>query len=257
MRCANCGTELVGTYCHACGQRVSDNPELALTPLLRQFADELIHLDFKTLHTLRALLNPGFLTREFLEGRRRRYLSPIKLYFVSAAIFFLAAPLAGFTLEQMIERDTAGSLRKLVTRRVEQRSMDMTLFAERFNLRVQTVYTAALSVSIFIAAGLLRLLFRKYHLGAHLVFALHYVAFLYLIAIVAGALLRVTGLHGPVESLLVSYALIGPYFYLALRRVYQNPPAKTLAKLLVISTVTFFVDNAVNIGALLLTLWLV
>jgi hypothetical protein len=257
MHCANCSTELVGQYCHACGQQVPTNPELALAPFVRQFAHELLHLDFKTIHSVRALFRPGFLTREFLDGHRREYLSPLKLYFVAAAIFFFAAPLAGFTLEQIMEQDTSGWFRQLVTARIEQRALDMPLFAERFNLRVQTVYTFALSISIFVAAGVLRALFRQYALGAHLVFALHYVAFLYLIAIGVGAVARIANVQGGAGSLLLTYAVIGPYLYVALRRVYGEAPARTIMKLLVLAAVTFVVDTAVNIGALLLTLCLV
>ncbi|MBA3270759.1 MAG: DUF3667 domain-containing protein, partial [Acidobacteria bacterium] len=88
LRCANCGIELVGDYCHGCGQHVAEANELALRPLARRFGDELLHLDFKSVRTLLALFNPGRLTREFLNGRRRPYLSPLKLYFLAAAIFF-------------------------------------------------------------------------------------------------------------------------------------------------------------------------
>jgi len=52
MRCANCDAELVGAYCHACGQRAIGNDDLAVVPVMRQFADHLVHLDFKTLRSL-------------------------------------------------------------------------------------------------------------------------------------------------------------------------------------------------------------
>ncbi len=133
MRCANCDAELAGEYCHACGQHAAEADDLAVGPLVRHFTHELLHLDFKTLHTLRALLTPGFLTREFLEGRRRRYLSPLKLYFVCAAVFFVTAPFVGFNLFGILNSDAAGQMQQLVQDRARERSMDMALFAERFN----------------------------------------------------------------------------------------------------------------------------
>ena len=32
MRCANCGAELVGEYCHTCGQRSIGDDDLAMGP---------------------------------------------------------------------------------------------------------------------------------------------------------------------------------------------------------------------------------
>jgi hypothetical protein len=48
----------------------------------------------------------------------------------------------------------------LVTARMKTLGMDRALFAERFDLRLQTVYTFGLSVSVVAAALLLALLFR-------------------------------------------------------------------------------------------------
>jgi hypothetical protein len=256
MRCANCGTDTVGEYCHNCGQHRVSADEFAMLPLVRQFGRELAHLDFKSVRSVGALLNPGALTREFLAGRRRRYLSPLKLYFVTAALFFLAAPYVGFGLTDMLEQDTDGVLKELITARVAARGMHPDLFTERFDLRIQTVYTLSLSVSVVVMALLLRGLFRG-PLGANLVFALHYVSFLYLAAVALGALTHVVGWRGPLASIGATYAVLAPYLFVALRRVYADSVVRTVLKMLVIFVATFIVDNIVSFGALLLTLWLV
>lgn len=62
MRCANCGTELVGSFCRGCGQHVADADEFAIRPLARRLGSELIHLDFKSIRSVAALLVPGVLT---------------------------------------------------------------------------------------------------------------------------------------------------------------------------------------------------
>ena len=257
MRCANCHAELVGEFCHACGQHVVEDDDLAFGPLVRHFAHELVHLDFKTLHSLRALFDPGFLTKEYLEGRRRRYLTPLKLYFVAAALFFLAAPFVGFSMLEMLQNDSSGVMRELVTTRAEQRGMDMALLGERFDARIQTVLTLSYGVSIFVTAFLLRALFRNYGLGVHLVFGLHYVSFLYLAAIALSAVQKQFSLQPGPAMIALTYAVVAPYLLVGLRRVYQNSATRTAAKLLVLILVTFVVDNAVSLGALLLTLWLV
>ena len=72
---------------------------LSVRSLAREFRDDLSTLDFKTVRSLRGLLRPGFLTHEYLAGRQQPFLSPLKVYLLCAAIFFLAAPFAGYLFE--------------------------------------------------------------------------------------------------------------------------------------------------------------
>ena len=121
--CSNCAAELAGDYCHACGQKRIAEDELYVGHFLRKSADQLAHLDFRTLRSLRALVRPGLLTSEYLAGRRRQYISPLKLYFLCAAIFFLAAPLAGMSLESLTAQDRSGILANVVRQRMQSRGL--------------------------------------------------------------------------------------------------------------------------------------
>jgi hypothetical protein len=146
--CENCATELAGAYCHACGQRALEGNELTVRHALTTTADDVLHLESKTLRSMLLLVKPGFLTAEYLAGRRAPYTSPIKLYLAAAAIFFLLAPFAGFTLAQLLENDTAGATRQALGPMLPSEPAERALFFERFDLRFQTVYTASLSVSV-------------------------------------------------------------------------------------------------------------
>lgn len=55
-RCANRGTPLRGASCHACGQKDAEADWQSVRDLVRQFHNELISLDFKSLRTLAALI---------------------------------------------------------------------------------------------------------------------------------------------------------------------------------------------------------
>ena len=221
-------------------------------------APELSTFDFKTVRSLRGLARPGFLTYEYLAGRQQPYLSPLKLYLLCAAIFFLVAPVAGLTLDDLVRQDSTGLLERVVSARMKARGLDRPLFAERFDFRLQTVYTFGLSVSVVGASLLLSLLFRRHRqpFGAHLVLALHYVAFLYLAAILVGVAGRSFAMP-PMGSIAFAYAIIGPYLVLALRRVYAEPMSRTLLKAAVLALLTFVLDTAVNAAAILLTIVLV
>jgi hypothetical protein len=131
-QCPNCSAHLDAQYCPVCGQQRIDPLDLTARRFFHELADELgtLRSKFKTIRTVRALAVPGLVTAEFLAGHRQRYLSPIKLYFVCAALFFLAAPLAGFTLPALMADDRTGNLARLVA--AQARGLDSWPFAARF-----------------------------------------------------------------------------------------------------------------------------
>jgi hypothetical protein len=88
-RCANCGAMVMGSYCSACGQRRVRHV-LSVGEFLREAAEVLTHADSRLWRTFIPLLaRPGFLTQEYLRGRRASYLPPLRLYFVLSVLFFL------------------------------------------------------------------------------------------------------------------------------------------------------------------------
>lgn len=87
--CLNCGASLTGSYCAACGQR-DIPPYPSVRELVVDAAAEFSGWDGRLATTLRDLVrHPGRLTHEFLEGRRVRYISPIRLYLVASLVYFL------------------------------------------------------------------------------------------------------------------------------------------------------------------------
>ncbi|HEY7886621.1 MAG TPA: DUF3667 domain-containing protein [Steroidobacteraceae bacterium] len=93
--CANCDALLTGKYCSECGQRHHDRPVHDFGHFVSEAAEDLTHADSRLWQTLNALLfRPGFLTRAFLDGRRARYLPPLRLYLVISVIFFVVVDLS-------------------------------------------------------------------------------------------------------------------------------------------------------------------
>jgi hypothetical protein len=93
-RCANCGTLLAGKYCGACGQRAEHSVH-SLSFFLTEAFEDLTHADSRLWRTLWSLIaRPGYLTTEFLDGRRARYLPPVRLYLVLSVVFFLVTSMA-------------------------------------------------------------------------------------------------------------------------------------------------------------------
>src|SRR5262245_16741251 len=88
-RCQNCHAALRGPYCSACGQHAISHVH-SVWEFMREAMEGLTHADSRVWSTLWPLLfRPGFLTCEFLNGRRARYLPPLRLYLVVSVLFFL------------------------------------------------------------------------------------------------------------------------------------------------------------------------
>lgn len=78
-----------GRYCHVCGQE-NIEPKESFWHLVTHFVYDVTHFDGKFFSTLKYLLfRPGFLSSEYLIGRRASYLHPIRMYVFTSAFFFL------------------------------------------------------------------------------------------------------------------------------------------------------------------------
>lgn len=87
--CLNCGTIVQGKYCHVCGQE-NVVPKESFWHMVTHFSYDITHFDSKFFTTLKDLLfKPGYLSREYMAGRRASYLHPVKMYVFTSAIFFL------------------------------------------------------------------------------------------------------------------------------------------------------------------------
>jgi hypothetical protein len=80
--CANCATELQGTYCHVCGQ-LAEEYHRSIWKLTVEAVESLLHLDGRLFQTLPALARrPGKLTRDYLDGKRASQVQPFRMFLV-------------------------------------------------------------------------------------------------------------------------------------------------------------------------------
>ncbi|PWU00561.1 MAG: hypothetical protein C5B52_08685 [Bacteroidetes bacterium] len=87
--CLNCSAEVLGRYCQNCGQE-NVEPKETVWHLVTHFFYDVTHFDGKFFSTVKfLLLKPGFLTAEYVKGKRLTYLHPIRMYVFTSAFFFL------------------------------------------------------------------------------------------------------------------------------------------------------------------------
>lgn len=110
--CSNCGTTLTGDFCQTCGQKRFVESDRRFGHLLHQFVASATDLDGRFWRTVRALaFQPGLLSREYFDGRRARWISPVSLFLAVSVVYFVAPSLGG-DLTLQFNQQVSGHLRQ-------------------------------------------------------------------------------------------------------------------------------------------------
>ena len=92
--CLNCGTALIGSHCHECGQHAHIHRTMGA--FFHDLAHGVFHFEGKTWRTLPLLAwKPGELTRRYIAGERARFVGPMALFLFSVFLMFAVFQLAG------------------------------------------------------------------------------------------------------------------------------------------------------------------
>jgi predicted RNA-binding Zn-ribbon protein involved in translation (DUF1610 family) len=262
--CRNCGFELASVphakYCPECGQETDPRP-----PTFREFVNHFfgnyIAVKGSLVQTLwRLVSRPGTLTVDYLEGRKRRYILPLRLYItVSVVAFLIFGLLASYSASQ-IETNTKpeeltqgnvlsfgdGAKATFKDGQVECSGLPQMLcdrLKRKFNRKealrdlVHTVpermvryWAYAMFALVPLFAALMKLVHwrRTMTYGEHVVFALHLHAFWILAILLSLA-------HQWIATI-VSFA-IPIYAILAMRRVYKGRWFPTILRALAVAVV--------------------
>lgn len=102
--CANCGASLTGAYCQACGQAA--HIHRSLLHMAEELLHGLFHFETKAWRTIPALIfKPGQLTRNYIQGQRTRYVSPLALFlFLIFLMFFVLSLTANNPVDSITDK---------------------------------------------------------------------------------------------------------------------------------------------------------
>lgn len=284
--CKNCGATTAGNFCHQCGQATHLHVPSA-REFLHEFMAHYVAIEGKLWRSLKLLLfKPGLLSREYIEGRRVRYVEPLRLYLSFSIIFFAVMKLSGVEIigvgsshadapaaisapagaqpSQIGESSEFLKVKEETVAWLGKRNQAVAARAERFlNLpeaqRKETAkrvfysyapYAIFLMMPVF--AFYLKLLYlgkgRRY--GEHFLFALHSNAFAFLML----SLFIVADGWNFIRFVLLAWLVF--YLPTAMRRVYGGGRAVTALRWMVLMflhlvTLVSFVVSALLSGLLL------
>lgn len=181
--CRNCDAPLTGAYCAACGQKALHDQDRRFVTLLLGFFAELSSLDGRFWRSLLALvIRPGAMSRAWIDGRRLQYISPLTLFLIANAVYFLSPSLSDFDLTLVDQTHQAHSrwTRPLLDALLAARGENLEQFASVYAIASGNVGKLLLIVHVPFMALALSLLRRDRTIW----FAEHVIVALYLFAFV-------------------------------------------------------------------------
>jgi len=197
-------------FCPACGQKRIQEEE-SLKSLITSFLGDYFAYDSKLMKSLRPLLfKPGFLSLQYLAGKRVNYIPPLRLYIFISIIFFVVLSLSGNS---------------------NSSELDSSIWDSFFQDYLPRVFFLLLPMF----AGIQNILFRRFKRGYvfHLVSSLHFHSFLFLLLIAYLLLSRFLVAVGMgylnVYILSVCGLLAGFYLFKSLKKLFVMKTGRSLA----------------------------
>ena len=262
--CPSCGEELVGDYCHRCGEKRPGARDLSVRHFVLDAARELTSLDTKLTRTLLALLfRPGRLTAEWVAGRRGPYLTPLNLCLgilaVNLFVYTASKQVTMFDIRLIVENQRQMAARwklpngdfydRRFAAAAERRGTTVEALYDTVNEHWQRNVSLIQPVQILTLAVLLQLiyLFSRRYFVEHVVFSMHYLSFAVLTTTLMWPLFYLIGIHPTLKNMafgFAKYALDTLYLFAAMRAFYGGRLGPAVLRALV-AFVGYFAGYAV------------
>lgn len=188
--CPNCKSAVFSAYCPSCGEHPLRPGELTCRGLLGQVVETSTNIDGRLMRSMRCLVSsPGTLTVAYLQGRRKSYATPLQLFLLANLLFFAMQSLTGSkifstTLESHLHvQDWSPIAQQLVNSRLKVTQSSLSDYAPVFDQAVALNAKSLIILMVVPFALILPVVFyrsRRPFVG-HVVFAIHFYAFLLLL----------------------------------------------------------------------------
>ncbi len=163
--CMRCGTELQGSFCSNCGEKRIENEDKKLNHFFEEAISSVFVADGKFFKTIKLLLtNPGELTKSFVIGIRKKYLSPLQLFFFANLIYFIFPFISTFNTSLDVQLNNlpySNSIRPVVESYLQESQRSMKSFTLEFEGVSSSNGKLLLIVLVLLQGLFLKLLFWK------------------------------------------------------------------------------------------------
>jgi hypothetical protein len=163
--CKSCDHEFVGLYCNLCGEKVIEPKDRKFKSFLGNVLVATTFIDNKFLKSMWSTISkPGFLSREYVDGRRVMYMRPLQMFFILNLIYFLFPVLQMFNSSLYTQLNVlphSKLARKVVAEQLKQEGMTLSGFELMYNDKTTGLAKLLIVIFVVLASLPLSLIFRK------------------------------------------------------------------------------------------------
>lgn len=273
-QCKSCGNEFTGSYCNLCGEKVLEAKDRTFRTFLSNIIVTITFADNKFVKTLWLVIsNPGFLSKEYVEGRRVNYVRPLQLFFVLNLVYFLFPLLQLFNTSlrtQMNFRTHSPIVRQMVYNEVGRESLALRGYELMYNDKSNSLAKLLIIVFVVVASFPMMAIYRKRNrfFTDHIALAVELTVFnlavnavlLSLFLMGVSTVLHMTHLGWEKYlndvSLTIIFVLTNTYFLFAAARTFYNQRGWILIVKVVLGLLGLFVALEVyRLILFLITFW--
>jgi hypothetical protein len=272
-RCESCSHIFKGTYCNVCGEKVLEAKDRSFATFLQNL-NIAVFTDNKFLKTLWLVIrNPGFLSKEYAEGRRVNYIRPLQLFFVLNLVYFLFPLLQLFNTSlrtQMYLRTHSGFVRAMVHEKIGADPLALRGYELMYNEKTTSLAKLLIILFVVVAAVPMAVIYRKRNrfFTDHVTLAVELTTFnlavnallLSLFLMTTNAILHWTHMgwqkYLDDQTLTIIFILTNAYFLFAAGKTFYNQHGKMLLLKIVLGLLGLFVALEIyRIILFLITFW--
>ena len=185
--CPSCGIETVGRFCRNCGEKKIGQQEHSARHYVKLVVKFLTNWDSRIVRTVWLLVSrPGYLSREYIQGSRMRYMKPLQLflsinvvYYFSIGMFYASTFTTPLSIQLHMNDYYPAYASRQVAKKLEEEKISYEVLESRYNEKASVLSKTLIFLFIPIFAILFYALFfrNRQYFSEHVVVAAHFWSF--------------------------------------------------------------------------------
>jgi hypothetical protein len=171
--CITCDNHFIGRFCNVCGEKVLEPGEKSLKLFFGNILNALTFIDNKFFKTLKLhLTKPGFVTYNYINGKRVPFIKPISMFFIINLLYFLFSIFETYNSKlytQMHWLPHSEIAKEMVEKRVEREQVSIESFTIQYEQQSTSMAKLLLIIFVFLSGIFVALI----NMNAHMYFIDH------------------------------------------------------------------------------------
>jgi hypothetical protein len=221
--CKSCGNTFKGVFCNVCGEKVILPIDRSFKIFLNNFVNAVSSADNKFVRTLWLIIKkPGFISREFTNGRTVKYQNLTSVFFVLNLVYFFFPVIQLFnaSLNTQLATPHGRFIQPIIAMKMVRLHMNLDSFSLIYNIK--TVSLAKLMVMVFVVLASLPLNFlhskKNRFFTDHVSYAVELACFnLFINTIILTLIVRLSGLGRYLNEDVLTWIFIATNLYFLIR----------------------------------------